>query len=435
MAVADPIQVQPAPAIPALPDSDPFYNPPPDVVAATPPGGIIAVRQINVANYGLLPVNVDAWLVSYRSNDHLDHPVGAVATLLKPRGTSKSPRKLLSTQIAEDSPGVNCAPSYALQQWSAGPTLLGQSVAPAEFLMAQSGLAQGWAVVVPDHEGPKGAYAAGPLGGRITLDAIRAAESFQPLEVAADSPVALYGYSGGSMPTGWAAELHKTYAPELNIVGVAEGGVGADLGMTLTMADNQATSGLVLAAIMGLSHEYPEFAAYLDQRMNPLGKTLTAAKSGLCVAYTAALLPFLNLKGLINTAGDPLNDPPVASVIADTKMGKTVPDVPMFVWQSDWDEILPKPATTALVNTYCQDPSARVQYTTDLLSEHGAAAVTGGPGALLWLRDRLDGVPVEGGCHAHDAVTMLAEPGALGSAAQIVGTALAGALNAPIGAK
>ena len=85
-------------------------------------------------------------------------------------------------QIAEDSLAGYCAPSYAIQHLSASP-FLGQIVAPAEFVIAQGALQQGWAVVIPDHEGPDNAYAAGPLAGRITLDGIRAARDFAPMRL------------------------------------------------------------------------------------------------------------------------------------------------------------------------------------------------------------------------------------------------------------
>nr|WP_067463458.1 hypothetical protein [Nocardia amamiensis] len=42
-----------------------------------------------------------------------------------------------------------------------------------------------------EHQGPNSAYAAGPLGGRITLDGNRAATGFAPLEVGAAAPVAM----------------------------------------------------------------------------------------------------------------------------------------------------------------------------------------------------------------------------------------------------
>lgn len=432
---ADPTAVAPAPTIPLPPELDPgFYLPPTDVVAASAPGEIIAARQVRVADFGLLPIDVDAWQVSYRSNNSRDEAIPAVATVIKPRGQAPAPRKLLSVQLAEDSTGQYCAPSYALQHLSAAP-LAGQIVVPAEFLFAQAALAQGWAVVVPDHQGPNSAYAAGPLAGRITLDGIRAATSFAPLEVGPTAPVGLYGYSGGSIATGHAAELHASYAPELNIVGAAEGGVGADLGAALSMANNQLTSGLVFAAVVGLTREYPDFAAYLDQRLDPLGRALSAMKAPLCVQYQSMLLPFLDLTGMIASEGDPLDDPPVAAMLDDTRMGKSVPDMPLFVWHSAWDEILPLSATDTLVDTYCRDPNTSLTYTRDHASEHIVAEVVGGPAALLWLRDRLEGIPAPAGCTVTDAGTMAATPGALDFLGESLAAKFASLWGTPLGSR
>ncbi|WP_410876666.1 lipase family protein [Nocardia sp. A7] len=433
-AAAEPAPAAPAPVIPLPPELDPgFYLPAAETVAATAPGEIIAVRQVNVADFGLLPIDVDAWQVSYRSNNSRDEAIPAVATLIKPRGQAVEPRKLLSVQMAEDSTAGYCAPSYALQHLSVAP-LAGQIVVPAEFLFAQAALAQGWAVVVPDHQGPNSAYAAGPLAGRITLDGIRAATSFAPLEAGSTAPVGLYGYSGGSIATGHAAELHATYAPELNIVGVAEGGVGADLYAALRMSNNQLTSGLVYAAVIGLTREYPDFAAYLDQRLDPLGKGLTAVKSSLCVQYQSMLLPFLNLDAMIASGDGPL-DPPVAAMLADTKMGKSVPDMPLFIWHSAWDEILPLAATDTLVDTYCRDPNTSLTYTRDHASEHIVAEVVGGPAALIWLRDRLDGVPAPAGCTTSDAGTMAATPGALDFLGDTLAAKFASLFGMPLGSR
>ncbi len=65
-ASADPPPVVPAAPIPLPPELDPgFYHPAADIVAAKAPGEIIAAREVRVANLGLIPVNVDAWQVSY----------------------------------------------------------------------------------------------------------------------------------------------------------------------------------------------------------------------------------------------------------------------------------------------------------------------------------------------------------------------------------
>ena len=74
-----PVDVQPAPTVPAWPEADRgFYEPPASVVAAAEPGEIIAAREVHLANLSVLPVNVDAWQLSYRSNNSRDEAIPAV---------------------------------------------------------------------------------------------------------------------------------------------------------------------------------------------------------------------------------------------------------------------------------------------------------------------------------------------------------------------
>src|SRR5262249_37625989 len=121
-------------------------------------------------------------------------------------------RPLVSYQVAEDSLATKCAPSYQLQQGVPPENL----VAQAEILLIDGLLEHGWSVVVPDYQGPDSAYGAGLQSGRMTLDGIRAAESLPQAEVdGSRTKVGMMGYSGGSIATGWAAELQPSYEPEL----------------------------------------------------------------------------------------------------------------------------------------------------------------------------------------------------------------------------
>ena len=86
-------------------------------------------------------------------------------------------------------------------------------------------LTQGFAVIVPDTEGQRADFAAGPEYGMNTLDSIRAAFNSSTVGLPADARIALLGYSGGAIASEWAAEL--AYAPDVNgrLIGAAIGGV------------------------------------------------------------------------------------------------------------------------------------------------------------------------------------------------------------------
>ncbi|WP_308102852.1 MULTISPECIES: lipase family protein [unclassified Nocardia] len=63
-------------------------------------------------------------------------------------------------------------------------------------VMIALGLSQGWAMAIPDYEGPNSVYGGAILGGQATLDGIRAAEGFAPMELTqgAGTPVVMAGF-------------------------------------------------------------------------------------------------------------------------------------------------------------------------------------------------------------------------------------------------
>ncbi|WP_433655878.1 lipase family protein [Nocardia sp. CA-128927] len=436
---ADPVPVAPPlpfPLPPAPPFMDPgFYNPDPAKVAAAQPGEILSARQVNLANFFLIPLNVRAWQLSYRSTNTRGEPIPAVATVIVPYRPSATPeRNLVAFQFAEDSLSQNCAASYVLQMGSLpNPT---NPVISAEFIEVQAMLQLGHAVVVPDHQGPNAAYAAGPLGGRITLDGIRAAENFEPAGLpGAATRTALWGYSGGAIPTAHAAELQAEYAPELNLVGSAVGGLMADIGMAVDY--NNATStfgGAVLGGLFGVANEYPQLDQFIERYMNPLGKGLRVVHQGQCVALQFAAFPFVNIKGLFDyPGGDPLRAPELQPLLQELSLGhRGTPQFPLYIYEAPLDEAMPINAVNKLYDTYCKDPNAQVAYTRELISEHGIAAVSGAGSAVMWLNDRLNGVPAAPGCSNRDVPLQILDPGAAATVANAIGQTLASALGMPV---
>ncbi|MER7450554.1 lipase family protein [Nocardia beijingensis] len=393
-----PSQAEPEPpavTVPAPPEQDPFYRPPAELVGSQRPGGILAARPITVADQLPVAPDTEAWQISYRSNNSVDQPIAAVATLLKPRAANG---KLVSLHAAEDSTGLFCAPSYTVRRSMQAGLLDGQI---DQLRSAPALLAQGWTVVVPDHQGPNSAFAHGPLAARIALDGIRAAQRFGPAGLPGpDTEVAMWGYSGGSVPTLHGAELRSSYAPELNLVGVVSGGTDVDFEALSLAANKGPGAGLVAAAVIGLAREEPELDAYLRENATPLGRRLLDAKGNGCVLYQAATEPFLDIDSLVR--GGLLHAPVLRAVFERTRMGKSAPDAPVFLYHATADWLVPIGPADALAATYCRDPAARVTYIRDHASEHLTLNTLAEPSVLAWLRDRFAGVPVEQGCSVRD---------------------------------
>ncbi|MFD6161014.1 lipase family protein [Nocardia sp. NPDC060256] len=398
-APANGVPIQPLPVLVLPPELDPFYKAPADVIAATEPGGIIKARQITPALLSVAPFNIDAWQVLFRTNDSHGNAVATVTTLIKPRGPApEGGLKLLSYQVAEDSTAQYCAMSYVAQQGS----IPADYVNSAETSLGIAlGVSQGWAVAITDYQGPNSAWGAAILGGQATLDGIRAAENFAPMQLTAgaQTPVGLMGYSGGTIPTGWVAENHDTYAPEINIVGVTMGGIAtADLKSVLRFNNFNYGAGLIGPAMHGFATEYPEVQAVLDTQYDWFGRFMMTFKSFLCHPQGSALFPYWNYLGSFTGSGDPLDLPQVSAAINAAELGKRTPHVPMYLYHAQSDELIPNAGVDRVVNQYCADPAASITYTREFLAEHISGIIGWLPKGYQFIIDRMNGVPAHTGC-------------------------------------
>jgi hypothetical protein len=348
--------------------------------------------------------------------------------VLLPAGTA--PRGLLSYQVAEDAAAPQCAMSYALRE-GAG---LDGAISQAEILLIDAAVAQGFAVSVPDYEGPDGDFGAARQPGYAILDGIRAAERFAPLGLPGQSTaVGIWGYSGGSLASGWAAQVQPTYAPELNLRGVAVGGFVTNIDQAFTQINGGEASGLIVAVLDGVARTVPALAAALDTYLTPAGQAELANGASQCAAADVAEYPFVNVSNLLTIPlAQFLALPSVSAALNGLNLGGSVPSAPMFVYHAVNDELIPIAGTDATVDNYC-DHGESVSYTRDELSEHVSLAVIGAPAALSWLTQRLTGGTEPLGCTTTTVPSMLLTAGDLDNVSSTLLADLAGLLDQPIG--
>lgn len=382
--LSTPANAAPA-AWPPHPDIDPFYaqpNPMPDV----PPGTVLASRPTTVRALAI-PVPFQAWQVKYLSTDTKGAPAANIATIIQPLlQPPKAQRKLVSYQTAYDGLDADCAPSYAFATGINPPAY--EEAAMLPLLLA------GYTVVSADYEGPRYEWAAGVNSGHGVLDGVRAAQNFAPAGLnGAATPTALWGYSGGALASQWANELASAYAPELNIVGVAAGGVPADIEAIARAIDGTALSGVYFGATVGLSRAYPEID--VDALLNDRGRAAFETLGGQCIGEFTVQFAFQHMRDYV-TVPELLDVPAVRQVIAENTMGQRLPDAPTYIYQGTNDELAITPPVDALVETYC-GMGATVQYV-KILGEHLTTAETGVPGALAYVNARLAGRTAPSSC-------------------------------------
>jgi len=365
----------------APPNQDPFYTAPSNISTYTN-GQVVGSRAYSSS----LVAGASAWQISYRTNDSHGAPELGVTTLIVPQlpwvGTGSRP--VVSMQSPEDSTGEQCAPSY---------TIATNNDAQDAGLVWPL-LAAGWAVAVPDYEGPGSHYTAGPQAGHAVLDGIRAVRNFGQGGITTANPWAIDGYSGGAQATGWAAQLQPSYAPELKLVGAAMGGTPADLTALARNLEGGPFSGFEFAAAWGIDKEWPE--AGIDSILNAQGQADFAAIANQC---ESTILSNFSGKKLSadSTVADPLSYPSVAAVLNQDKLGQSVPTTPIYDYHAETDEIVPVAQDDTMVSSWCS-MGATITKVRDLVGEHVEEAVLERPAVVAWLASRFNGVPTTNTC-------------------------------------
>ncbi|HWU69586.1 MAG TPA: lipase family protein [Stenotrophobium sp.] len=372
------------------PDSDPFYAQP-ESMPEVPPGTVLRSRSTTVTPLLGVPLPYTAWQIQYVSTDVNGRLQAVVATVVKPLMPSLAGQPvLLAYQMAYDSLGSACTPSHTLSGSTNNITNQLDSVA---YLQAM--LTQGWTLVFPDYEGPYSEYGAGVQAGRATLDAIRAALSFAPLGLAAKTPVAMWGYSGGALASSWAASLQASYAPELNIVAVASGGTPTNTFNIVKHAENGSYFSLILGAVIGTNRAYPELIppGFLNQK----GLAMAQGMKDGCTGDTTDGSPApTGTFAQYTTVEDPFSTPGARSVSAKTILpqpGKT-PIANIYIYHAIKDQLLPIADTDTMVATWCAD-GAHVSYYRDPVGQdHVSEFAAGADLAFAYLVGRLSGTPL-----------------------------------------
>jgi pimeloyl-ACP methyl ester carboxylesterase len=375
---------------PVLPRDDRFYVPPPGYEHAEP-GTVLRTRDVELGFLGLIPQKFYATQLLYRTTDRNGAPEATVTTVLVP--TERDPVKacpLVSYQCAIDAVTDRCFPSYAMRRGAFAPGALAQF----EFLLIAAALAEGWAVSVPDHEGTHGIWGAPYEPGYRILDGLRAATRTERLGISPESPVGLWGYSGGGLATAWAAETCAEYAPEINIVGAVLGSPVGDLGNTFKRLNGSFFAALPTMVIAALSHVYPELKRVIDRHATEEGRSLLASAETMTTAVAVIRLMHKDIDSFIDRPLEEiLAEPEVQFVFDDIKLGKATPAPPVLVVQAVHDKIVSVGDIDELTESY-RSGGASVTYHRDSFSEHMLLHPMSAPMTLRWLRDRFAGRPL-----------------------------------------
>jgi hypothetical protein len=364
-----------------LPQNDTFYEPPSDYSSAAN-GAILKSRPVPNPLVNL--TYESAYQIMYRSEDSLGNATYGVTTVIVPKTANSN--MMVSYQWYEDSSYIACAPSYELQVESIDPTY--------QYL-----LDLGFYVNTPDYEGPQSEFTAGIQAGHSTLDSVRAALASNSLTgLSSDAKVALWGYSGGSIATGWASQLQPSYASGLsnNLVAAAMGGVVANITAVAEKVDGTIYVGFLPAGFLGLSMAYPQFQSFIKEELEP---NATVLYNALSQCMDADLVEFAgqDFFSYFKDGEGVLYQPAVASVMETLTMGANSPSIPMFIYQGLEDEIAPVQNVNQLVDTWCSEGGS-ITYVQGPGLDHTGEATNGFSAALSYVSAAVHGSSIKNNC-------------------------------------
>jgi acetyl esterase/lipase len=360
-----------------------FYRAPPSTAEGSP-GTLIRQETIDGA-----PLGASTYRVLYRSTGMDDKPILVSGVVIVPPG-DPPPGGRPIVAWAHPTSGIvpRCAPSLAI------------------FLFQQiqglrSFVRDGYAVAATDYpglgtEGPH-PYLVGISEARAVIDSVRVAGELPG--VGGSNKFVVWGHSQGGHAALFTGLIAKSYAPELDLVGVAAAAPATDL--ATLMNDDIDTAGGKNIAAMTLWSWQRVYGANMDRVVDPRAMPAIDRLAQECIEG-----PFdidvrrrteQPLERYFLTNNHPSEAEPWHMLLARNSPGALPPDTPIFIAQGTKDVIIPPKVTQDYVATLCRAGS-RVRMLSMPGVGHGRAAQASTPAVLSWVSDRFAGKPPPDDC-------------------------------------
>ncbi|MEU6751527.1 lipase family protein [Spirillospora sp. NPDC046719] len=373
------------------------------------PGDLLACRPAKLTNIpGDVPMH--AWKVRYVSTDAKGRKIAVSGTVAVPDAEWKGggSRPTVAFNPGTLGSGLKCAFSKQLA---------GQYVDMYEGGNLQLMLKAGYAVAATDGvgylDGQVHTYMIGANAGHALLDIVRTSRQIPGGTLKADGKVGISGYSEGGAAALWGAQLAASYAPELNVVGAAAGGVPGDLKLTAKQLNGSLFAGFLADALVGLHAAYPEMP--FDELMNDKGAQAIKDVKANCLYGTLAVFlgakvedfskqglsldQIYALKGPDGTTwGDVVDRQKLGVGVGTPSSGATYKiGFPVFQYRGWLEEIIPHETEDGTRAAYCKagiNTTWKNTYPTEHLSTDWGAAGD----VTNFLGDRFAGKPAQSNC-------------------------------------
>ncbi len=242
-------------------------------------------------------------------------------------------------------------------------------------------------------------YLVGVSEARAVLDSVRAAR--QLLGIGGANRFTVWGHSQGGHAALFTGLLAKSYAPDLQLVGVAAAAPATEL--AILFEDDIGSAGGNGLVAMTLWSWARVFGAPLDPVIDPSAMPTINRLAGICIESIFDIAvrrqierplehDFLRVRKLDEIA-------PWRSLLALNTPGALPPDVPIFIAQGLLVRIVRPEVTRNYMMHLCKNGS-RVKMFIMPKTNHGFAARDSAEAAVGWTANRFAGLPPPNDCEA-----------------------------------
>lgn len=349
---------------------------------AAAPGDVVSASATTASS-----VPSKAWHITYASTTAKGASTVVSGTVIVPTADYSGTRPIAAYAPGTQGWGDQCAPSASMAAGNFD-----------EQFAVDNLLKKGWAVVVTDYPGlgtpGDESYNVGIPEGHAVLDAVRAAQRLPAAGLSAQAKVGVEGYSQGGGAADWAAQQHASYAPEIDLAGVAAGGTPANLQAVAENINGTAWFAFLAGTAIGFNAEYPEvdLPSYLtDEGKRAMDRLRTMCQLPALPAYAGKKIEDYTVGGV-----NPIGEPAWTKVLNANNLGGTAPDVPVLQYHGLADEIIPWRVEAGLHRQWCaKGVTSRL---TGYAGEHVLTHVLAQTQVVNWLADRFAGKTASGNC-------------------------------------
>jgi acetyl esterase/lipase len=357
-----------------------FYRAAPQDIAGRP-GTLIRQEPLGLN----APFGASVVRILYRSTGLHDEPILVSGAVIIPPGPPEG-RPIVAW--AHPTTGVvpRCAPSMAM-------FLIQQIQGVREMVQ------RGYIVTATDYPGlgtpQTHPYLVGESEARAVFDSVRAAREL----TGAPARFAVWGHSQGGQAALFTGMMTKSYAPELELVGVAAAAPATELETLL--ADDIDTNGGRNLTAMTLWSWSRVFNASIDRVVDPGAMPVVDRLAGECIESIYDILrrrgPTRLLEQSFLAEKDFYRTEPWRELMTKNTPGTLPSNLPVFLAQGGADQLVRPQVTQDYMKRLCAAGS-KVQWVFMPTVNHGFAARSSAATAVRWMADRFTGIAPPNDC-------------------------------------